>query len=284
MDPPQYPHTGTHLPHAGPRPAPLHSGVLAQGYCVPDLHRGQRLGRRGWLPGAAAQSGERARAAARPDRRQAAPGRHAHPDLLAHAAPHDSGRLPETVVGQLARVGGAAPRRARAAQHGIPLLRETARRGDAGEGGGEGEGGGPERVHRSDAVLVRLEGRTRRPSVGGVVSQLLGQVSRRGRSRDAGGRYPAHRVLAGRVPVSLSHAAQGRVKLEVVTIGTELLLGHTVDTNAAELGRALAAAGAEITRHTTVADPPYTLPAAVDPAPPRPGVVFTTGRLGATPA
>jgi len=46
------------------------------------------------------------------------------------------------------------------------------------------------------------------------------------------------------------------VKLEVVTIGTELLLGHTVDTNAAELGRALAAAGAEITRHTTVADRP----------------------------
>jgi hypothetical protein len=27
------------------------------------------------------------------------------------------------------------------------------------------------------------------------------------------------------------------VKLEVLTIGTELLLGYTVDTNAAELGR-----------------------------------------------
>src|SRR5205814_2228020 len=34
---------------------------LAQGHCVPDLHRGQRLGRRGWLPGAAAQSAARAR-------------------------------------------------------------------------------------------------------------------------------------------------------------------------------------------------------------------------------
>src|SRR5438093_13592833 len=71
------------------------------------------------------------------------------------------------------------------------------------------------------------------------------------------------RSLAGRVPVSLSHVAQGRVKLEVVTIGTELLLGHTVDTNAAELGRALAAAGAEITRHTTVADRPDAIRAAV---------------------
>src|SRR5947208_118792 len=282
LDPPQYPHTGTHLPHAGPRPAPLHSGVLAQGHCVPDLHRGQRLGRRGWLPGAAAQSGERARAAARPDRRQAAPVRHAHPDLLAHAAPHDSGRLPDTVVGQLARVGGAAPRRARAPHHGIPLLRETARRGDPGDGGGEAQGGGPERVHRSDAVLVRLEGRTRRPSVGGVVSQLLGQVSRRGRGRDARGRNPAHRVLAGRIPVSLSHAAQGRVKLEVVTIGTELLLGHTVDTNAAELGRALAAAGAEITRHTTVADRPDAIRAAVAEALARSGFVITTGGLGPT--
>ena len=31
------------------------------------------------------------------------------------------------------------------------------------------------------------------------------------------------------------------MKLEVVTIGTELVLGLTLDTNAADLGRALAA-------------------------------------------
>ncbi|HVH67753.1 MAG TPA: competence/damage-inducible protein A [Gemmatimonadales bacterium] len=72
------------------------------------------------------------------------------------------------------------------------------------------------------------------------------------------------------------------MKLEVVTIGTELLLGHTVDTNAAELGRALAAAGAEITRHTTVADRPEAIRAAVAEALERTGFVITTGGLGPT--
>jgi nicotinamide-nucleotide amidase len=72
------------------------------------------------------------------------------------------------------------------------------------------------------------------------------------------------------------------VKLEVLTIGTELLLGQTVDTNAAELGRALAAAGAEITRHTTVADRPEAIRAALAEALERTGFVITTGGLGPT--
>jgi nicotinamide-nucleotide amidase len=72
------------------------------------------------------------------------------------------------------------------------------------------------------------------------------------------------------------------VKLEVLTIGTELLLGHTVDTNAAELGRALAAAGAEIVRRTTVPDRPEAIRAAVAEALERTGFVITTGGLGPT--
>ena len=56
------------------------------------------------------------------------------------------------------------------------------------------------------------------------------------------------------------------MKLEVVTIGTELLLGQIIDTNAAELGRALAAAGAEIVRRSSGAN----------------GLVITTGGLGPT--
>src|SRR5205823_8446490 len=91
----------------------------------------------------------------------------------------------------------------------------------------------------------RLEGRAGRPPLCGLVPQLLGQVPWSRRGRDAGGSHPAHGVLARRLSLSLSRAAQ-RVKLEIVTIGTELLLGYTVDSNAAELGRALAAAGAEI--------------------------------------
>jgi nicotinamide-nucleotide amidase len=72
------------------------------------------------------------------------------------------------------------------------------------------------------------------------------------------------------------------VKLEVLTIGTELVLGQTVDTNAAELGRALAAAGVEITRHTTVADRPEAIRAALAEALERAGFVITTGGLGPT--
>jgi nicotinamide-nucleotide amidase len=72
------------------------------------------------------------------------------------------------------------------------------------------------------------------------------------------------------------------VKLEVVTIGTELLLGQILDTNAAELGRALAAAGVEVVRHSSVADRPEAIRAAVAEALERTGFVITTGGLGPT--
>jgi nicotinamide-nucleotide amidase len=72
------------------------------------------------------------------------------------------------------------------------------------------------------------------------------------------------------------------VKLELLTIGTELLLGYTVDTNAVELGRALAAAGAEIARRTTVPDRPDAIRAGVAEALDRTGFVLTTGGLGPT--
>jgi len=72
------------------------------------------------------------------------------------------------------------------------------------------------------------------------------------------------------------------VKLEVVTIGTELLLGLTPDTNAADLGRALAAAGVEVVRHSSVADRPDAIRGAVAEALDRTGFVITTGGLGPT--
>lgn len=72
------------------------------------------------------------------------------------------------------------------------------------------------------------------------------------------------------------------MKLEVVTIGSELLLGQVVDTNAAELGRALAAAGAEVVRHVNVADRPEAIRAAVAESLERTGFVITTGGLGPT--
>ncbi|HTH63241.1 MAG TPA: competence/damage-inducible protein A [Gemmatimonadales bacterium] len=72
------------------------------------------------------------------------------------------------------------------------------------------------------------------------------------------------------------------MKLEVVTVGTELLLGYTLDTNAADLGTTLAAAGIEIVRRTSVADRPDAVAAAVQDALDRTGAVLTTGGLGPT--
>jgi nicotinamide-nucleotide amidase len=72
------------------------------------------------------------------------------------------------------------------------------------------------------------------------------------------------------------------VKLELLTIGTELLLGYTVDTNAVELGRALAGAGAELARRTTVPDRADAIRAGVAEALDRTGFVLTTGGLGPT--
>ena len=72
------------------------------------------------------------------------------------------------------------------------------------------------------------------------------------------------------------------MKLEVITIGSELLLGQIVDTNAAELGRALAGAGAEVVRHLSVPDRPEAIRAAVSESLERTGFVITTGGLGPT--
>jgi len=70
--------------------------------------------------------------------------------------------------------------------------------------------------------------------------------------------------------------------LELVTIGTELLLGFTVDTNSAFLGQALAGAGVRITRRTSVPDEPAAVAAAVSEALARSRLVITTGGLGPT--
>jgi len=72
------------------------------------------------------------------------------------------------------------------------------------------------------------------------------------------------------------------VRLELVTIGTELLLGHTIDTNAAWIGQALAERGILLVRRTTVGDDPETIRTAVAEALARTGTVLTTGGLGPT--
>jgi len=72
------------------------------------------------------------------------------------------------------------------------------------------------------------------------------------------------------------------VNVELVTIGTELLLGFTVDTNAAELAQGLAATGVHVVRRATVRDDGDAIRTAVDEALARTGAVITTGGLGPT--
>lgn len=72
------------------------------------------------------------------------------------------------------------------------------------------------------------------------------------------------------------------MNLELVTVGTELLLGLTVDTNGAEIARVLSAHGVRIVRRTAVADRPDDIREAVADALTRTGAVITTGGLGPT--
>ena len=72
------------------------------------------------------------------------------------------------------------------------------------------------------------------------------------------------------------------MNIELVTIGTELLLGMTIDTNGAEIARALAAHGVRVIRRTSVADNGDAIRDAVAEALRRTGAVVTTGGLGPT--
>ncbi|MGI9140353.1 MAG: competence/damage-inducible protein A [Gemmatimonadaceae bacterium] len=72
------------------------------------------------------------------------------------------------------------------------------------------------------------------------------------------------------------------MRVELITIGDELLLGFTVDTNSAFLGHELAALGVEVPRRTTVGDDPGAISAAVREALSRADGVITTGGLGPT--
>jgi nicotinamide-nucleotide amidase len=72
------------------------------------------------------------------------------------------------------------------------------------------------------------------------------------------------------------------MNIELVTIGTELLLGMTVDTNGAEIARSLAEKGVRVTRRVSVADRPDDIRDAVAEALRRTGAVLTTGGLGPT--
>ena len=71
-------------------------------------------------------------------------------------------------------------------------------------------------------------------------------------------------------------------EVELITIGDELLLGFTIDTNGAFIAQRLAEHGIAITRRTSVGDTKEAITTAVREALDRTGAVITTGGLGPT--
>src|SRR3712207_2503336 len=69
---------------------------------------------------------------------------------------------------------------------------------------------------------------------------------------------------------------------EIVTIGTEMLLGDLVDTNTAWMSQRLAKLGVGVYRHTTVGDNSKRIVGALEEAASRTDLVVTTGGLGPT--
>ena len=86
----------------------------------------------------------------------------------------------------------------------------------------------------------------------------------------------------GTLHLALPLASVPSTKVEIITIGDELLLGFTIDTNGAHLARELAAVGIEVSRRVTVRDDNEEIGSAVREALDRSGAAITTGGLGPT--
>ena len=85
------------------------------------------------------------------------------------------------------------------------------------------------------------------------------------------------------LPNLLSMSQAGRnAEVELVTIGDELLLGFTIDTNGAHIARRLAEHGIAVARRVAVGDEVEVIAEAVREALERTGAVITTGGLGPT--
>ena len=72
------------------------------------------------------------------------------------------------------------------------------------------------------------------------------------------------------------------MRAEIITIGTEILLGQTVDSNSAWMGQRLSEVGVEVQRITSISDQPSDIVAALDAVHPSTQWVLITGGLGPT--
>ncbi len=72
------------------------------------------------------------------------------------------------------------------------------------------------------------------------------------------------------------------MKIEIIAIGDELLIGQTVNTNASWLGQEFSLRGYQITRALSISDDPTQIIAALDAVLPDTNCVIITGGLGPT--
>ena len=72
------------------------------------------------------------------------------------------------------------------------------------------------------------------------------------------------------------------MRAEIIAVGTELLLGHTINSDAAHVGRELSALGIDVLHSCVVGDNPRRLEDALREALSRSDLVITTGGLGPT--
>ena len=72
------------------------------------------------------------------------------------------------------------------------------------------------------------------------------------------------------------------MKAEIISIGTELLLGHIVNTNTSYISKKMAGLGIDVYYHSTVGDNEERLSGLVQKGLSRSDIIFTTGGLGPT--
>ena len=67
---------------------------------------------------------------------------------------------------------------------------------------------------------------------------------------------------------------------EIISVGTELLLGHITNTDARDISEMLSRIGINVKYHTVVGDNPGRLRACVEVAKTRADIIITTGEIG----
>ena len=93
-------------------------------------------------------------------------------------------------------------------------------------------------------------------------------------------------MFPGAAPVVLAREGKAGIfaamDAVIISIGSELTLGATVDTNSAWLAQRLAELGILVRAHETIADEQQAISEAIDRASRRADVVLVTGGLGPT--